>query len=99
MKKLTMVAGAVLLAASLHAADESPFGKLQPVVGMWEAMVNGKKVRTVITSAANGSVLIEKMTPEGENMLNAIFANGGTVTMTHMTRGSHPRFRPMRFDG
>lgn len=100
MKRLTALAGVLLSAALAQAADDSPFGKLQPLVGTWEATVNGKKVRTVITSAANGSVLIENMLPESENMYNAIFASGGKLMMTHYCAGgSQPRYRAARFDG
>ena len=56
------------------------FKRLQPLVGTWEATVRGQKVRTVITSAANGSVLFENMMPESENMMNAIHADGDAMS-------------------
>ena len=100
MKKLTMVLGAMLLAASLQAAESALFKKLEPLAGTWEATVKGQKVRTVITYASHGSVLIENMMPESENMVNLIHAAGDKVMITHYCAGGNqPRYRASRFDG
>ena len=100
MKKLTMVLGAFLLAVSVEAAGNALFQKLQPLVGTWEATVQGKKVRTVISSGSHGSTLVESMMPESENMLNVIHADGDALMMTHYCAGANqPRYRASKFDG
>ncbi len=107
MKKILGIVAAGLLVASFGLAEEPTapkphalFDRLKPLVGTWEATVNGQKIRTSYAIGSSGSTLVENLMPETAGMLDVIHADGDALMMTHYCAGANqPRFRATKFEG
>lgn len=98
-----LVLSPALVAQEHHhpAAKRNPtFDRMKTLVGTWETTVDGQKIRTVYTLAANGSALMENLMPESANMINMIHPDGDGTMLTHYcSSANQPRMRATKLDG
>lgn len=102
MKKLMVVMASLVIAASAGAEEKKHvlLEKMQPLVGTWQASMDGVTFKSTYRTGSGGSTLVEDFWPDGENMLNVIHADGGALMMTHYCAGANqPRYRATKFDG
>ena len=103
MKKLWMLAPALLIGLSAVLADEPPrapvnatFQHLKSLVGDWQGKTpDGKAVKLSYTLVSDGSALMERLSPASEGEMISMYApDGDGVMMTHYcSMHNQPRMR------
>jgi hypothetical protein len=88
MKKKSLLAFAVLLAASLSVAAQSDtkksFEQLKTLAGSWEGTYEGKPLRVTLRVASMGNTLMHEMNGGGpEDPITMFTVDGDRLVLTH----------------
>src|ERR1044071_5097050 len=108
MKAKLLTIGALLLAASAHAADATPpaidataaFSRLKSLVGEWESDSAMGKTQLTYTLIAGGTAVVERERGEKmPEMLTVYYMDGKRLLLTHFCMaGNQPRMEARSYD-